>query len=58
MLIAVWAGIGLDHVWNSAPVATIVCLIIGAATSLLLIVRQLKNVRREANVSHEKGDSN
>ena len=56
VLIAVWAGIGLDHLLNSAPVATIICLIIGAATSLLLIVRQLKNVRRDVNVSREKGD--
>jgi hypothetical protein len=39
-------GIGLDHLFNIAPIATIICLILGFATSTLLIVRQLISVRR------------
>lgn len=42
----VFLGIGLDHLMGIAPIATVVCLIAGAALSMLLIARQLKNVRR------------
>jgi hypothetical protein len=39
-------GIGLDHLFNIAPIATIVCLILGFITSTLLIAQQLISVRR------------
>ena len=39
-------GIGIDHWFNIAPVATIVCLIIGAVTSGLLIAKQIRDVRK------------
>lgn len=39
-------GIGLDHLFNVAPILTIVCMIIGFALSTLLIALQLRNVRR------------
>lgn len=39
-------GIGLDHLFNITPIATIVCLILGFSTSALLIARQLISVRR------------
>ncbi len=39
-------GIGLDHLFNIAPVATIVCMILGGVTSGLLIVKQLRDVRK------------
>jgi len=39
-------GIGIDHLFGIAPIATIVCLILGFATSTLLIARQLMSVRR------------
>ena len=42
----VFLGIGLDHLFGIAPVATIVCLIIGTALSILLIAKQLRDVRR------------
>lgn len=42
----VFLGIGLDHLWGVAPVATIVCLILGALTSALLIAKQLRDVRK------------
>ena len=42
----VFAGIGIDSVLNIAPVATIICLILGAILSLVLVVRQLNNVRK------------
>lgn len=41
-----FAGIGLDNVLNSSPIATFVCLAIGVALSAFLIVRQLKDVRK------------
>jgi len=40
-------GIGLDHLFNIAPIATIICLILGFATSTFLITRQLIVVRRK-----------
>ena len=42
----VFLGIGLDHLFNIAPVATIICLILGTALSILLIVKQLRDVRK------------
>lgn len=42
----VFLGIGLDHLWGIAPVATIVCLVLGTAASALLIAKQLRDVRR------------
>ena len=39
-------GIGIDRLFNIAPFATIVCLILGFAASALLIARQLMSVRR------------
>lgn len=42
----VFLGIGIDHVLNIAPIATIVCLILGAITSGLLITKQLRDVRK------------
>jgi hypothetical protein len=39
-------GIGIDHLFNIAPVATVVCLILGFGLSTLLIARQLMSVRR------------
>lgn len=42
----VFLGIGLDHLFNSAPIATIVCLLVGTALSVGLIAKQLRDVRR------------
>jgi len=39
-------GIGIDHLFGIAPFGTIVCLILGFATSALLIAQQLITVRR------------
>ena len=42
----VFLGIGIDHLLNVAPVATIICLALGVALSALLITKQLRNVRK------------
>lgn len=42
----VFAGIGLDHLFNIAPVATIVCMIFGVVLSAVLIAKQLRDVRK------------
>lgn len=42
----VFLGIGLDHLFNIAPIATIVCLIAGTALSAFLIVKQLRDIRK------------
>lgn len=42
----VFLGIGLDHLFNIAPVATIVCLVLGTIASVLLIAKQLRDVRK------------
>ena len=42
----VFLGIGLDHLFNSAPVATIICLVLGVVASALLIAKQLRDVRK------------
>lgn len=42
----VFAGIGLDHAWNTVPIMTIICLVIGTVISIVLIARQLTNVRK------------
>lgn len=39
-------GIGVDHYFNSAPIGTIVCLILGTAGSALLIAKQIRDVRK------------
>jgi len=39
-------GIGIDHLFNIAPIGTIACLILGFAISTLLIIQQLTSVRR------------
>lgn len=40
-------GIGLDTLFGIAPIATIVCILLGFATSALLITRQLISVRKQ-----------
>ena len=42
----VFLGIGLDHLFNIAPTATIICLILGVVISALLIAKQLRDVRK------------
>lgn len=42
----VFLGIGIDHLLNIAPIATIVLLIVGIAVSMILITKQLTAVRR------------
>ena len=39
-------GIGIDHLFNIAPIATIVCLILGFAASAFLIIQQITSVRK------------
>lgn len=39
-------GIGIDHLFNIAPIGTIVCLILGFAASAFLIAKQLITVRK------------
>ena len=39
-------GIWLDHLFHITPVATIISLILGAVASLLLILKQLRDVQR------------
>ncbi len=41
----VFLGIALDHWLNVTPVATIVCLVAGTALSIVLIIKQLRDVR-------------
>jgi hypothetical protein len=40
-------GINLDHVFNTAPVITIVMIIVGFITSALLVTLQIRRVRRQ-----------
>ena len=42
----VFLGIGIDHLFNIAPTATIVCLVLGVVTSALLIAKQLRDIRK------------
>jgi len=42
----VFLGIGLDSLLNIAPIATIVCLILGTGASVALIAKQLHDVRK------------
>lgn len=42
----VFLGIALDHWLNVTPVATIICLALGTALSIVLIVKQLRDVRK------------
>ena len=39
-------GIGLDHLFNVTPIATIICMAVGAVVSALLIAMQIRNVRK------------
>lgn len=41
-------GVALDKVFSIAPIATTICIILGFATSTLLIIHQLKTVRKSA----------
>lgn len=43
----VFLGIGIDHWLDSAPIATIACLLLGTLLSILLIAKQLRDVRRK-----------
>ena len=42
----VFLGIGIDHFLNIAPFATIACLLLGTTASVLLIAKQLRDVRK------------
>ncbi len=42
----VFLGIGIDHLLNIAPFATIACLLLGTTASVLLIAKQLRDVRK------------
>lgn len=42
----VFLGIGIDHLFNIAPVGTFICLALGAVTSGLLIAKQLRDLRK------------
>ena len=42
-------GIWLDHLMNSAPIATIICLLLGIAVCAMLVVQQFKQVRKPKN---------
>ena len=42
-----FAGIGLDRLFASSPLFLIICLILGTALSILLIARQLIEVRSQ-----------
>ncbi len=42
----VFVGIGLDHLFGIAPIATIVCLLLGTVLSAILIIKQLRDVRK------------
>lgn len=59
VLVGVGLGIWLDHLLMSAPLATIVCLVLGSAGSFLLIARQLRAVSRRAptNAKNETKES-
>jgi len=39
-------GIGIDHLFNIAPIGTIVCLILGFGLSTFLIIQQITSVRK------------
>ncbi len=41
-----FAGIGLDRLFHIAPIATIICLILGVLTSAFLIAKQLRDIQR------------
>lgn len=42
----VFLGIWLDHLLNVAPIATIICLVLGVVLSGYLITKQLRDVRK------------
>lgn len=42
----VFLGIGIDHWLNVAPLATIICLVLGVVVSAVLIIKQLNDVRK------------
>jgi F0F1-type ATP synthase assembly protein I len=39
-------GIGIDHWLNIAPIATVVCIILGAVVAALLVMKQIRDVRK------------
>lgn len=39
-------GVGLDNLFHKVPIFTVVMIIVGFATSAVLIMIQLRNVRR------------
>ncbi len=39
-------GIAIDHWLGVAPIATIVCVALGAVVSILLIIKQIHDVRK------------
>lgn len=43
----VFLGIGIDHLFNIAPAATIGCLLLGTAASAFLITKQLRDIRKQ-----------
>lgn len=45
-IIGTFAGIGLDKWLGTVPVFTLICIVLGAALSAFLIVRQLMSVRK------------
>lgn len=45
MLGGVFAGLGLDTLFSTKPIFTIICLVLGVVLSGTLIYRQLNNVR-------------
>lgn len=42
----VFLGIGIDLNFGIAPIATIICLVLGTILSALLIIKQLRDVRK------------
>ena len=44
-LAGTFLGIWLDSLFHITPVATIICLILGAIISMLLIIKQLRDLR-------------
>lgn len=45
-LVGVFLGIWLDHLFHITPVATITGVLLGAVASMVLVVKQLRGVKR------------
>lgn len=43
---SVFLGIWIDSIFNIAPIATIICLILGTILSIVLVIRQHSSVRK------------